>query len=130
MGIPFTGLLMTGSRITNYREKVHFLYAAKIIGSAVCTCKEQKLVGLKLLVVQPVSLLTLENEGKPVVAIDAVGAGETEIVLVVGGSSARQTAVTADKPVDATIMAVVDHIDINGKKVFEKYKEQDEPQVS
>ena len=88
------------------------MYAAKIIGSAVCTCKEQKLVGLKLLVVQPISLLTLENEGKPVVAIDAVGAGESEVVLVVGGSSARQTAVTANMPVDATIMAVVDYIDI------------------
>ena len=97
------------------------MYAAKIIGSAVCTCKEQKLVGLKLLVVQPVSLLTLENEGKPVVAIDAVGAGESEIVLVVGGSSARQTAVTTNMPVDATIMAVVDYIDINGRQVFEKY---------
>ena len=97
------------------------MYAAKIIGSAVCTCKEQKLVGLKLLVVQPISLLTLENEGKPVVAIDAVGAGESEIVLVVGGSSARQTAVTTNMPVDATIMAVVDYIDINGKQVFEKY---------
>ena len=97
------------------------MYAAKISGSAVCTCKEQKLVGLKLLVVQPVSLLTLENEGKPVVAIDAVGAGESEIVLVVGGSSARQTAVTTNMPVDATIMAVVDYIDINGKQVFEKY---------
>lgn len=98
------------------------MYAAKIIGSAVCTCKEQKLIGLKLLVVQPVSLLTLENEGKPVVAIDAVGAGESEIVLVVGGSSARQTEVTANMPVDAAIMAVVDHIDIDGKRVFEKYK--------
>lgn len=97
------------------------MYAARIIGSAVCTCKEQKLVGLKLLVVQPISLLTLENEGKPVVAIDAVGAGESEVVLVVGGSSARQTAVTTNMPVDATIMAVVDYIDINGKQVFEKY---------
>lgn len=97
------------------------MYAARIIGNAVCTCKEQKLVGLKLLVVQPISLLTLENEGKPVVAIDAVGAGESEVVLVVGGSSARQTEVTTNMPVDATIMAVVDYIDINGKKVFEKY---------
>ena len=97
------------------------MYAAKIIGNAVCTCKEQKLVGLKLLVVQPISLLTLENEGKPVVAIDAVGAGESEVVLVVGGSSARQTAVTTNMPVDATIMAVVDYIDINRKQVFEKY---------
>ena len=97
------------------------MYAARIIGNAVCTCKEQKLVGLKLLVVQPISLLTLENEGKPVVAIDEVGAGESEVVLVVGGSSARQTAVTTNMPVDATIMAVVDYIDINGKQVFEKY---------
>ena len=97
------------------------MYAAKIIGSAVCTCKEQKLVGLKMLVVQPISLLTLENEGKPVVAIDAVGAGESEVVLVVGGSPARQTEVTNNMPVDATIMAVVDYIDIEGKKVFEKY---------
>ena len=97
------------------------MYAARIIGNAVCTCKEQKLVGLKLLVVQLISLLTLENEGKPVVAIDAVGAGESEVVLVVGGSSARQTAVTTNMPVDATIMAVVDYIDINGKQVFEKY---------
>ena len=95
------------------------MYAAKIIGSAVCTCKEQKLVGLKMLVVQPISLLTLENEGKPVVAIDAVGAGESEVVLVVGGSSARQTEVTNNMPVDATIMAVIDYIDIEGKKVFE-----------
>ena len=97
------------------------MYAAKIIGSAVCTCKEQKLVGLKMLVVQPISLLTLENEGKPVVAIDAVGAGESEVVLVVGGSSARQTEVTNNMPVDATIMTVIDYIDIEGKKVFEKY---------
>ena len=99
------------------------MYAAKIIGSAGCTCKEQRLVGLKLLVVQPVSLLSLENEGKPVVAVDAVGAGESEIVLVVGGSSARQTEMTSNMPVDATIMAVVDHIDIGGRKVFEKYSE-------
>ena len=74
-----------------------------------------------MLVVQPISLLTLENEGKPVVAIDAVGAGESEVVLVVGGSSARQTEVTNNMPVDATIMAVIDYIDIEGKKVFEKY---------
>lgn len=99
------------------------MYAAKIIGNAVCTVKEQKLTGLKLLVVQPISLLTLENEGKPVVAIDAVGAGEDEVVLVVGGSSARQTDITTNLPVDATIMAVVDYIDVEGKKVFEKYPE-------
>lgn len=97
------------------------MYAARIIGNAVCTAKDPKLVGLKLLVVQPVSILTLEDEGKPVVAIDAVDAGEGEIVLVVGGSSARQTDDTTGKPVDATIMAIIDYVDIEHKKVYEKY---------
>ncbi len=97
------------------------MYAARIIGSVVCTTKDEKMNGFKLLVVQPVSLLNLENEGKAVVAVDSVGAGENEIVLVVGGSSARQTCVTADKPVDATIMAIVDTIDIEKKRVFQKH---------
>lgn len=100
------------------------MYAAKVIGTVVCTRKDEKLNGMKLQVVQPVSLLTLEDEGKPAVAIDAVGAGVSEIVLVVAGSSARQTAVTNNTPVDATIMAIVDYIDIEGKRTFEKYKEK------
>lgn len=98
------------------------MYAARIIGTVVCTTKDEKLNGRKLLVVQPVNLLTLKDEGKPAVAIDSVGSGLNEIVLVVGGSSARQTAVTNNTPVDATIMAIVDLIDIKGKKVFEKGK--------
>ena len=98
------------------------MYAAKIIGTVVCTAKDEKLNGRKLLVVQPVNLLTLKDDGKPAVAIDSVGAGFNEIVLVVGGSSARQTAVTNNTPVDATIMAIVDFIDIKGEKVFEKGK--------
>lgn len=96
------------------------MYAAKVIGTVVCTRKDEKLNGRKLQVVQPVSLLTLQYEGKPSVAIDSVGAGLNEIVLVVGGSSARQTAVTTNTPVDATIMAIVDLIDIDGNKVFDK----------
>ncbi len=96
------------------------MYAAKIIGTVVCTRKDEKLSGRTLQVVQPVSLLTLEYEGKPSVAIDSVGAGMNEIVLVVGGSSARQTTVTSNTPVDATIMAIVDLIDIDGQKVFDK----------
>ena len=100
------------------------MYAARIIGTVVSTVKEEKMKGLKLQVVQPVNLLNLQDEGKPVVAVDAVGAGTTEIVLVVGGSSARQTARTANLPVDATIMAIVDYIDIEGKKVFDKYQYQ------
>lgn len=99
------------------------MYAAKVIGTVVCTRKDEKMNGLKMQVVQPVSLLTLQDEGKPVVAIDAVGAGMSEIVMVVGGSSARQTARTANMPVDATIMAIIDFIDIEGKKTYTKHKD-------
>ena len=60
------------------------MYAARIIGTVVCTRKDEKLKGLKMQVVQPVNLLTLKDEGKPAVAIDAIGAGVSEIVLVVG----------------------------------------------
>jgi len=96
------------------------MYAAKVIGTVVCTRKDEKLNGRKFQVVQPVNLITLEYEGKAAVAIDSVGAGINEIVLVVGGSSARQTIVTNNTPTDATIMAIVDLIDVNGRKVFDK----------
>ncbi|NLB50151.1 MAG: EutN/CcmL family microcompartment protein [Clostridiaceae bacterium] len=98
------------------------MYAARIVGTVVCTTKDEKLNGRKLLVVQPVSLLDLKEEGKPAVAIDTVGAGVSEIVLVVGGSSARQTHLTQNSPVDAAIMAIVDYIDIEGRRVFDKHK--------
>ncbi|HWQ31058.1 MAG TPA: EutN/CcmL family microcompartment protein [Negativicutes bacterium] len=55
------------------------MYAAKVIGTVVCTQKDEKLNGRKLQVVQPVSLLTLQYEGKPAVAIDSVGAGMNEM---------------------------------------------------
>lgn len=97
------------------------MYAARVIGTVVCTTKDEKLSGRKMQVVQPVNLLTLKDEGKPAVAIDTVGAGITEVVLVVGGSSARQTQLTNNSPVDATIMAIVDYIDIEGSKVFDKH---------
>ena len=66
---------------------------ARVVGSAVATVKDEKLKGLKLLVVREV---TPANElvGKPLVAIDAVGAGEGELVLIASGSSARQTTIT------------------------------------
>ncbi len=100
------------------------MYAAKIIGTVVCTQKDPNMNSFIMHVVQPVNLLTFENEGKPAVAIDAVGAGDQEIVLVVSGSSARLTEVTKDKPVDATITAIVDFVDIEGKRVFDKHKKE------
>jgi microcompartment protein CcmK/EutM len=52
--------------------------------------------------------------------VDAVGAGIGEIVLVATGSSARQTQVTSNKPVDAVIMAIVDTVEVAGKVRYQK----------
>lgn len=97
------------------------MIVCRIAGTVVCTKKDDNLVGLKMQIVQPLNLLTMQDDGAPLVAVDAVGAGDGEIVLVVSGSSARQTAVTGNRPVDATITAIVDTIDANNKKVFDRY---------
>ncbi len=92
---------------------------ARVIGSAVSTVKDDKLQGLKLLVVREV---TPDNQpiGKPLVAIDAVGAGVNEVVLIAQGSSARQTPQTTNKPVDAVIMAILDSLEVDGEVVYRK----------
>lgn len=92
---------------------------AKVVGTVVATRKEEELSGLKLLVVK-----ACDVDGKPngaaIVAVDAVGAGVGEIVLYAAGSSARQTKVTKDRPVDATIMAIVDAVDADGARRYTK----------
>jgi len=91
----------------------------KVIGTMTATRKDEKLIGNKLLVVQEVDLNC--NPGPDfVVAVDSVGAGIGEIVLVALGSSARQTKVTQKKPVDAVVMAIVDTIEVEGKVLYKK----------
>ncbi|MBL1212999.1 MAG: EutN/CcmL family microcompartment protein [Ignavibacteriae bacterium] len=94
----------------------------KVIGTVWSTRKDENLVGAKFLIVKELDL-----EYKPknnfVVAVDSVGAGVGEIVLFAQGSSARQTAFTKNKPVDAVIMAIVDKLDVSVK---DKIKELEE----
>jgi len=92
---------------------------ARVVGNVVCTRKDDKLVGAKLLMVQPVGLDD-KPRGNVIVCVDAVGAGEGELVLLVQGSSARQTSRTESTPVDCTIFAIVDTIEKDGKTVFNK----------
>ena len=91
----------------------------KITGTVVSTQKDEKLEGLRFHIVENVDF-----EGKPaggfVVAVDAVGAGVGEVVLVAAGSAARQTDITQGKPVDGVIMAIVDTIEIDGKERYVK----------
>ena len=91
----------------------------RVVGTVVSTNKEQELTGLKLLLVRGADVEG-KASGPLVVAIDAVGAGLGEVVLYASGSSARQTRVTKDRPVDATIMAIVDSIEVEGRQTYTK----------
>ncbi|MBL4635373.1 MAG: EutN/CcmL family microcompartment protein [Kofleriaceae bacterium] len=91
----------------------------KVIGTVVATRKEPTLDGLTLLLVAACDSYG-EVIGKPVVAADAVGAGVGEVVLYASGSSARQTEVTNNRPIDATIMAIVDIVEQDGQQHFTK----------
>ena len=84
----------------------------KVIGTVWSTRKDEKLVGSKFLIVRR---LDVNKKAKDdfVIAVDSVGAGVGEVVLYASGSSARQTNITKDKPVDAVIMAIVDKLDIS-----------------
>ena len=88
----------------------------RIVGTVVATRKDPSLASLKLLVVENLTT-TLDKEGSYVVAVDSVGAGVGEVVLYATGSSARLTAVTKDRPVDAVIMGIVDCFDVEGRSV-------------
>jgi len=92
---------------------------AKVLGSVVATEKDAKLRGLKLLML---GLWGSDHKavGGSVVAVDAGGAGAGEMVLFASGSSARQTAATDQKPVDAVVMAIVDSWEIEGDEKYRK----------
>ncbi|HNR02509.1 MAG TPA: EutN/CcmL family microcompartment protein [Anaerolineaceae bacterium] len=92
---------------------------AKVIGTTVSTVKDEKLTGRKLLVVRQTDEYG-EAVGKPFVAIDTVDAGVGDLVLTAAGSSARQTSITKDTPVDAVIMAMIDSLEVDGKVTFRK----------
>jgi microcompartment protein CcmK/EutM len=91
----------------------------RIIGTLVASRKEPTLDGLKLLVVRACDV-DGNATGGIAVAVDAVGAGIGEVVLYAAGSSARQTQVTQNRPVDATIMAIVDEITVGGERRYVK----------
>ncbi|HKY33125.1 MAG TPA: EutN/CcmL family microcompartment protein [Candidatus Polarisedimenticolia bacterium] len=85
---------------------------ARILGTVVATRKDDRLEGCKLLVVQPLDP-SGRDAGTPMVAVDTVSAGASETVLVVTGSSARMTQRTADAPVDAAIVGIVDTVSLD-----------------
>lgn len=91
----------------------------KVIGTVWSTRKDENLVGAKFLIVRQLNLDYTPTKNF-VIAVDSVGAGVGEIVIVAQGSSARQTSITKNKPIDAVIMAIVDKLDISVKEQLEE----------
>lgn len=93
----------------------------QVVGTVVATEKDHSLDGRKMLVVQPVDIVSFERAGGCLVALDVVGAGDGEIVMVVGGSSARLAEGLENKvPTDSTITAIIDSVKVHGTSVYDK----------
>ncbi len=88
------------------------MFLARVAGTVVATRKDPRLEGLKLLLVVPVDP-DGNDEGGYVVAVDSVNAGYKETVLVVRGSSARMADGMNERPVDASIIGIVDSADVD-----------------
>ncbi len=86
---------------------------AKVIGNIWATRKEDRLSGLKLLLVKPLNVLDAEDDLLPLVAADIIGAGVGETVLIVTGSSARSAAGDMSIPVDVSVVGIVDDLEID-----------------
>jgi len=93
---------------------------AQVLGTVVSTRKDSGLMSLKLLLTREVDA-QFKPSGNYVVAADAVGAGEGELVLLAQGSSARMTEVSREKPVDAVICGIVDNVEAGGKDLYLKH---------
>lgn len=99
------------------------MFLAKVTGSIVSTQKVENLRGQKLLVVEPYRLdpkqrQELVSAGRTFVAVDALGVGEGEMVLITQGSSARLTPETKNLPIDTVVIGIVDSVDVEQTTVF------------
>jgi ethanolamine utilization protein EutN len=83
----------------------------RIIGNVVCTMKDPALIGQKLLIVQPLDRKG-HDKGRPVIALDAVGAGAGETIYWCRGKEASFPFLPADLPTEATIVGIVDSVNI------------------
>ena len=101
------------------------MFVAMVTGSVVATQKTGSMTGHKLLVVEPYRLdeksrVRLVPTGRTFIAVDTLGAGEGQLVLVTQGSSARLTPETKTLPIDAVVIGLVDTVRIEGREVFNR----------
>src|SRR5262249_36992092 len=103
------------------------MFLAKVTGSVVATQKVASMTGRKLLTVEPLRVDPAEHKkligtGRTFVCVDTVGAGQDEMVLIVQGSSARLTPETETLPVDATIVRIVDSVNVDNQTIFSAHR--------
>lgn len=100
------------------------MFVAKVIGSIVSTEKVDSMRGQKLLVVEPYRLDAardkLATTGRTFVAVDMLGAGVDDFVLIVQGSSARFTPETQKLPIDCAVIGIVDSVNIEKQQVYNR----------
>jgi ethanolamine utilization protein EutN len=89
------------------------MHLALVVGDVVATCKDDRLIGMKLLLVQPLNA-DRQPFGRALVAVDAVGAGVGEEVFFVRGKEASFPFLPAEPPVDAGIVGIADHWSVEG----------------
>lgn len=82
----------------------------KVIGSIWCTQKEDGMNQLKLLIIDPITWKG-ESVGQPIIAVDRIGAGQGERVIISRGSPAR-TIVNKNAPIDAVVVGIVDSLEV------------------
>lgn len=101
------------------------MFIARVTGSVVSTQKVETMTGHKLLVVEPYRLNgdernSLVTTGRTFIAVDTLGAGEDDYVLITQGSSARLTPETKELPIDAVIIGIVDTVHIDRLAVYSR----------
>ena len=87
------------------------MYLGRVIGTVVSTSKNENLIGMKLLIVEKLTE-RLERDGTTEIAVDSVGAGTGEIVIVCKGSSARYVFGNGSAPIDTSIVGIVDTVEV------------------
>jgi microcompartment protein CcmK/EutM len=92
----------------------------RVVGNVVSTHKDAGLDDIKLLLVEKVEPDGKKGSGDLVVAMDSVGAGSGDVVLLVAGSSARMTQATTGRPCDAAISAIIEQVQMDGRVLYNK----------
>ena len=101
------------------------MFVAKVTGSLIATQKVDSLVGYKLLVVEPYRLEPVERQsltttGRTFIAVDTLGAGQGDYVLLTQGSSARLTPETKQLPIDAVVIGIIDSVHVDRDCVYKR----------